>query len=99
MKTTSSQIATALLIALPFSLLPSDALAADTIELAGDVLEIALPVGAGGMTLALSDWQGSLQLAESEGVTLVAKGQTPDVCCVAPRKFSDVANIVGSFVG
>jgi membrane-associated phospholipid phosphatase len=41
-----------------------------SIELAGDVLEIALPVTAGGLTLGLKDWQGSLQLAESEGVTL-----------------------------
>lgn len=44
--------------------------AADAIETAGNVLVIVLPVGAGGMTLGLGDWQGSLQLGESEGVTL-----------------------------
>ncbi len=42
------------------------------IELAGDVLELALPVGAGGTTIGLRDWKGSLQLAESEGLTLAA---------------------------
>jgi hypothetical protein len=40
------------------------------IELAGDALEIALPVGAGATTLGLRDWQGSLELGESEGLTL-----------------------------
>jgi len=51
---------------------PLQAHAADGIELAGDILEIALPVGAGGTTVGLRDWQGSLQLAESEGITLAA---------------------------
>ena len=48
------------------------AAATGSIELAGDVLEIVLPVSAGGLTLGLKDWPGSLQLAESEGVTLAA---------------------------
>lgn len=43
---------------------------ADNIELAGSILEIALPVCAGGTTLALRDCPGSWQLAESEGLTL-----------------------------
>ena len=50
----------------------AEASASDSIELAGTVLEIVLPVGAGGLTLGLKDWQGSLQLAESEGVTIAA---------------------------
>lgn len=44
--------------------------ATDNIELAGSILEIALPVSAGGTTLALRDCPGSWQLAESEGLTL-----------------------------
>jgi membrane-associated phospholipid phosphatase len=46
--------------------------AGDAVELAGDVLQFALPVGAGGVTLGLKDWPGSLQLVESEGLTLAA---------------------------
>src|SRR5262252_7361713 len=44
--------------------------ASDGIELAGDVLQYLIPAGAGGLTLGLRDWQGTLQLGESEGVTL-----------------------------
>lgn len=47
-----------------------DARAVGGVELAGDILEVALPVSAGGTTLALRDWHGSWQLAESEGLTL-----------------------------
>ncbi len=46
--------------------------ATDGVELAGDILELALPISAGGVTIGLRDWQGSLQLAESEGLTLAA---------------------------
>lgn len=49
-----------------------NARAASGIELAGDVLELALPITAGGVTVGLQDWQGSLQLAESEGLTLAS---------------------------
>src|SRR5579859_338051 len=48
------------------------ALAIGGIELTGDVLELALPIGAGGATLGLRDWQGTLELGESEGVTIAA---------------------------
>jgi len=51
---------------------PGSARAVGGIELAGDILEIALPVGAGVTTVGLRDWQGSLELGESEGVTLAA---------------------------
>ena len=44
--------------------------ASDGVELAGDVLAIALPVAAGGMTLALMDENGAVQLAESAALTL-----------------------------
>jgi membrane-associated phospholipid phosphatase len=47
-----------------------EAHASDSIELAGDVLQYLLPAGAGGLTLGLRDWSGSLQLVESEGLTL-----------------------------
>jgi len=50
----------------------SEARATGGVELAGNILEVVLPVGAGATTVALGDWQGSLQLAESEGVTLAA---------------------------
>lgn len=53
-------------------LYPVAAAAENGIELAGDVLEILLPVGAGGLTLGLKDRQGSLQLAKSEALTLAA---------------------------
>ena len=46
---------------------PSSASAIGDIELAGDVLEIALPVAAGGTSVGLRDWPGTLQLAESVG--------------------------------
>jgi membrane-associated phospholipid phosphatase len=43
---------------------------ADTISSAGDVLQLVLPATAGGLTLGLRDWQGSLQFAESSALTL-----------------------------
>lgn len=48
---------------------PGNARAIGDIELAGNVLEIALPLGAGGITLGLRDWPGTLQLGESEGLS------------------------------
>jgi membrane-associated phospholipid phosphatase len=42
----------------------------DSISTAGDVLQLVLPATAGGLTLGLRDWQGSLQLAESSALTL-----------------------------
>jgi membrane-associated phospholipid phosphatase len=42
----------------------------DGISTAGDVLQIVLPTTAGGLTLGLRDWQGSVQLAESSALTL-----------------------------
>jgi len=44
--------------------------ASDAIASAGDALQIVLPATAGGLTLGLRDWQGSLQLAESSALTL-----------------------------
>lgn len=46
-----------------------DVLASDGIETAGDVLTIALPVAAAGMTVGLKDWQGTLQFAESTALS------------------------------
>src|SRR5207249_1159665 len=42
----------------------------DAISSAGDVLQLVLPATAGGLTLGLRDWQGTLQLAESSALTL-----------------------------
>lgn len=53
-----------------FFLCCGEGFASDGLALAGDVLQFALPAGAGGMTLGLRDWPGSLQLVESEGLTL-----------------------------
>ena len=44
--------------------------ASDPIALAGDFLQFGLPATAGGMTLGLQDWQGTLQLGESLATTL-----------------------------
>ncbi len=44
--------------------------ASDGLRTAGDVLQIALPAAAAGMTLAYRDAPGALQFAESAGVTL-----------------------------
>ena len=44
--------------------------AGDTVQTAGDVLLVVLPVAAGGMTLALKDGEGALQLAESAALTV-----------------------------
>src|SRR5260221_5972728 len=56
--------------AISFFLCCANSFASDGLVLAGDVLQFALPAGAGGMTLGLRDWPGSLQLIESEGLTL-----------------------------
>lgn len=42
----------------------------DFIENSGNVLTIALPVAAAGMTVGLKDWQGTLQFAESNALSL-----------------------------
>lgn len=63
--TALASVATVLLTVLH----PGNARAIGDIELAGNVLEIALPVGAGGITLGLRDWPGTLQLGESEGLS------------------------------
>ncbi len=44
--------------------------ASDSIQTAGDILQIALPLTAAGLTLGHRDGTGALQLAESLGVTL-----------------------------
>lgn len=44
--------------------------AADSIETAGDILMIALPVAAAGLTLGFKDGQGALQLGESAALSL-----------------------------
>src|SRR5258706_4404927 len=46
--------------------------AADGLQTAGDVLQIALPTADAGMTVAYRDGRGALQFAESAGVTLGA---------------------------
>jgi membrane-associated phospholipid phosphatase len=48
------------------------ALAGDSIQTAGDVLQFVLPATAAGLTLAYKDGQGALELGESLGVTLAA---------------------------
>jgi len=50
------------------AMLPAQA--SDGLRTAGDVLQIALPAAAAGMTLAYRDAPGALQFAESAGVTL-----------------------------
>src|SRR6266404_9018374 len=47
-----------------------DVQAADFIQSAGDVLQIALPLTAAGLTLAYRDGTGALQLGESTALTL-----------------------------
>jgi membrane-associated phospholipid phosphatase len=44
--------------------------ASDAIRTAGDFLQIALPMTAGGLTIGYRDWHGSLQLGESLAVTM-----------------------------
>ncbi len=44
--------------------------AADSIETAGDILQLALPTIGGGLTLIYQDWPGAVQFGESTGVTL-----------------------------
>ena len=46
------------------------ACATDSIETAGDILQLVLPATAGGLTLAYRDWTGTLQFGESAGLTL-----------------------------
>jgi membrane-associated phospholipid phosphatase len=50
-----------------------DAQANDRIELAGDVLVVALPIAAAGLTLGFKDYQGTLEFGES---TALAMGTT-----------------------
>ena len=54
------------------SLRPSHLFAADGIQTSGDILAIALPATAAGMTALLRDWKGTLQLGESEALTFGA---------------------------
>ncbi len=65
------------LLLLLATLAGTPALAGDAIEAAGDALQIALPVAAGGMTLYRRDKPGALQLIESAalstGVTYLLK--------------------------
>src|ERR1051326_5569266 len=44
--------------------------ASDPIQSAGDILQYVLPAAAGGLTIAHSDWPGTLQFGESAAVTL-----------------------------
>jgi membrane-associated phospholipid phosphatase len=44
--------------------------AGDSIETAGDILQLVLPATAGALTVGYRDWDGTLQFAESAGVTL-----------------------------
>ncbi len=66
-----SQLMIAFRIGLVFliiiAFMPNNSLASDDewIEKTGDVLQIALPVGAGATTLILKDWEGSLQFAKT----------------------------------
>src|SRR5437899_5516388 len=46
--------------------------AADGIQTAGDILQLALPATAAGLTLGYRDWTGTLEFGESAGVTLGA---------------------------
>jgi membrane-associated phospholipid phosphatase len=48
----------------------NQAQATDAVETAGDILQLALPAAAGGLTIAYQDWQGTLQLGESAATTL-----------------------------
>jgi len=54
-----------------------DVQANDGVELAGDILVVALPVAAAGMTIGFKDYQGTLEFAESAalamGTTLALK--------------------------
>lgn len=54
------------------SIRPTHLYAADSIQTSGDVLAIALPATAAGMTALLRDWKGTLQLGESEALTFGA---------------------------
>lgn len=51
---------------------PAKLYADDGIQTAGDILAIALPATAAGMTALLRDWNGTLQLGESELLTFGA---------------------------
>jgi len=56
-----------IIILLSSLIIPVNSFASDDewIEKTGDVLQIALPVGAGATTLILQDWEGSLQFAKT----------------------------------
>jgi|GEM_PF-186813 len=49
---------------------PLDALADDDIQTAGDLLQLALPLAASGLTLEYHDSKGTLQFGESAALTL-----------------------------
>ena len=47
-----------------------DVQANDSVELAGDILVVALPVAAAGMTIGFKDGQGALEFAESAALAM-----------------------------
>jgi membrane-associated phospholipid phosphatase len=47
-----------------------EAKAGDSIETAGDILQLVLPAAAAGLTFGYRDWPGAVQFGESAGVTL-----------------------------
>src|SRR5438552_16913505 len=49
-----------------------NARAGDDIRTTGDLLQFVLPATAAGLTLGYRDWEGSLEFAESAGLTLAA---------------------------
>ena len=60
-----------LVCALPVYLgVNSSVFASDSIETAGDILQLVLPATAAGLTLGYRDGPGALQFGESAGVTL-----------------------------
>jgi membrane-associated phospholipid phosphatase len=65
------RVLVAFIVALQFAALDCCRLAAaDTIQTAGDVLQLVLPAAAGGLALGYRDGQGALELGESLAVTL-----------------------------
>ena len=72
MKPRSTRAAPAL-VTLVFCLAAGlDARAGDSIQAAGDVLQLVLPATAGGLTLGYQDYKGTLQFGESAALTLGA---------------------------
>ena len=62
-------VATGLLTILLCSFAALDACAGDGIQTAGDILRHVLPATAGGLTLELRDYKGTLQFGESFALT------------------------------